>query len=221
LDRTGVLKNELENQESPAEIHHRLKRAMDPRRGRTKRALAKATQLLLGALACAAIIVMFLPREMPPEPRDTALPPMIGMDLISLTSDLNAAPLVYTQEQVNRYLAAHLRRKNTPGTTGWFALERVVLRFEEERCAVTVQRKVLGRFSLYVTTSYRVRIEPRKIVAEPTGAFVGQMPIHPALLKAGNPLMQSAWTALIRERNSVARLARIEFHQQSVRLFAR
>ena len=44
------------------------------------------------------------------------------------------------------------------------------------------------------------------------------MPIHPAVMKYGDFLLQKTWDSLARERASVAKLASIEFHPQSVTL---
>ena len=217
LDRSGVVRKE-NTAESARETQKRLKRLFDPAGARTKSTLMKAARVIFGALCCAALILVLLPRELPPEPKNYDFGPMIGMDLVSANSGQNGAPLVYTEQDVNSYLASLVRRKGTRGTTGWFALQRVVVQFEEDQCTLSVQRKILGQVSICPSTSYRVRLESGKIIAEPTRAFVGQMPIHPALLKAGNPLLQSTWAALTRERTSVAKLSRIEFHAQSVRL---
>jgi hypothetical protein len=46
------------------------------------------------------------------------------------------------------------------------------------------------------------------------------MPIHPMLMKYTDIILQKAWDSLARERNSVAKLASIEFHPQSVTLVA-
>jgi hypothetical protein len=218
LDRSSVVKQKIETDETAVETQRRLQRMLDPKRGRAKRLIGKCFQLVLGALFCAAVIAMLLPGELPPASKNYEFAPMIGMDLVSATSDPAAPPLVYSQQQVNSYLASLLRRKGTPGTTGWMGLQRIFVEFDEGICRVTVERKIFGSFSISSSTSYRVRLEARKIIAEPTSAMIGHMPIHPALLKAGNPLLQSAWTALTRERSSVARLTAIEFHPESVRL---
>jgi hypothetical protein len=57
-----------------------------------------------------------------------------------------------------------------------------------------------------------------KITAANLGGYIGRMPIHPALMKYADVLLGKAWECVARERNSVARLAGIEFHPQSVTL---
>jgi hypothetical protein len=67
-------------------------------------------------------------------------------------------------------------------------------------------------------SAYRVAIADGKITATNLGGYIGRMPIHPALMKYADVLFGKAWECLARERNSIARLAGIEFHPQSVTL---
>ena len=118
---------------------------------------------------------------------------------------------------MNSYIASNLRRKDSPANQGYFPLKRVMVRFEEGLCRIGAERDLLG-YSIYSGSSYRVKIDNGKIISTNTGGYIGRMPIHPALMKYADIILQKAWDSLARERNSVAKLASIEFHPQSVTL---
>jgi hypothetical protein len=218
LDRSALIPRKSDREKAAAEAQKHLQKMFDPKRGRTKRAVSKLSRFVLGSVCCAALVLMFLPAEMPKPPSSDSFAPMINMDLVSATSTPQAAPLVYTQEQVNTYISSRLRRKDTAASSHFFSIHRVAVQFGEDRCTIKVERDLFGGFSLYGGSTYQVRIQNGKITAEPTSGFIGQMPIHPALLKRGNPLLLAAWSALARERTSVAKLGGIEFHPESVTL---
>lgn len=221
LDRSGLLAKEASNRESAADTQRRLKQMWDPKRGRAKRLTAKGAKFLAGAMACAAVILMLLQPQLPPEAKSDATVPLISMDLLSAISNRQAAPLSYTQDQVNSYLASGLRRKDAPSRSNFFPVHRVLVQFQEGLCTVAIERQLIAGFVLASESSYRVRTENGQIFAEATGGSIGRMPIHPMLLKMGNPLLQPLWKWLARERNSVTKMSAIEFHPNSVTLIAR
>ena len=219
LDRSS-LKKEVPKREAAAETQKRLKRMFDPRRGRLTRAMVAAVKLVAAAACCAALVVMLLPPNLPPEQKNTTLMSTIGMDLMSAVFNRQVTPLVYSEQQVNAYVASVLRRKDNPGKAGFLPVSRMVVQFAEGLCTIQVERHIFAGFAIYSATTYRVRLEQGKIVAEATGGSIGRMPIHPRLLQAGNPLLQRAWSALSHERDTVARLAELQFHSQTVTLVA-
>jgi hypothetical protein len=218
LDRTKVIQERAA--QAPAEKQNRhLEKMLNPRRGRVLRATAKLLKTVIGAGICAGIIVMLLPPELPPEPKNYMFAPMISMDLTSALSSHRTDPLVYDEAQVNSFIASNLRRKDSPAKEGYFPLERVLVRFEEGVCAITTKRMLFG-YPIYSGGSYRVSIDNGKIMATGTGGFIGRLALPSSLMKVVAPLLEKTWSTLVRERNSVSRLAAIEFHPQSVSLIA-
>jgi hypothetical protein len=144
---------------------------------------------------------------------------MINMDLVSASSSGQTAPLIYTEAQVNSYIASLMRRKDSPAHQGFFPLHRVLVEFREGICAIRIQRQFFG-LSVYAANSWRVSVNGGKINADTTSASIGRMPIHPMLAKGTVLLFQKVWDTLGRERASIAKTAAIEFHPQSVMLFA-
>jgi hypothetical protein len=218
LDRTKVIQEKAA--QAPAEKQNRhLEKMLNPRRGRVLRATAKLLKTVFGAGICAGIIVMLLPPELPPEPKNYMFAPMISMDLTSALSSHRTDPLVYDEAQVNSFIASNLRRKDSPAKEGYFPLERVLVRFEEGVCAITTKRMLFG-YPIYSGGSYRVSIDNGKIMATGTGGFIGRLALPSSSMKVVAPLLEKTWSTLGRERNSVSRLAAIEFHPQSVSLIA-
>jgi len=182
-----------------------------------KIAVLRLAKVIFGSVALAALIVMALPIEEPPAKKNYEVAPMINMDIVSATSAHQGASLVYNEDQVNSYIASNLRRKDSPASQGYFPLKSLMVRFEEGLCRISSERQLFG-YSIYSGSSYQVKIENGKIIGTNTGGYIGRMPIHPALMKYADIILQKAWDALARERNSVSKLAGIEFHPQSVTL---
>ena len=220
LDRTNLIKEKIEADESEAQTQKHLRKMFDPRRGRGKATALKFCKTLLGALATAAVVVMILPpTDLPPETKKLDFAPMINMELINATSSPQPVTLIYSEEQVNSYLASIVRSKSSHASEGYFPLRRILARFREDACAIEIQRQFFA-LSIYAGASYRVRLEDGKIVTETLGGHIGRMPIHPSIMKLSDLLLAKAWSTLDRERKSVARLSRIELHPQSVTLVA-
>jgi hypothetical protein len=219
LDRSQLVKEKASQAPTASDSRQHLQKMFNPRRGQGLRSAVKLAKILVGAVICAAIIVMLLPPDLPPEPKNYTFAPMIGMDLTSALSSRRTAPLVYDETQVNSFLASNLRRKDSPAKQGYFPLERILVRFDEGACSITTKR-MLYKLPIYSGGSYRVSLDNGKIVATSNGGFIGRLAIPSTLMKAAAPLLEKTWSSLARERSAVARLAAIEFHPQSVSLIA-
>lgn len=214
LDRTGLAKaNFLAEQRT----RQHLEKMSDPSRGKAKQITSQLLKLLLGAVAVAAVIVMVLRPNLPPAQKTYYFAPLINRDIVSALSGREPSSLRYEESQVNSYLAATLRRKDSPSQEGFFPLKRVFVQFQEGQCTIHIERRLL-KLSIYSGSSYRVAIANGKIAGQSTSGYIGRMPIHPALMKYADVIFSKAWDSLSRERNSVSRLAGIEFHPQTVTL---
>ena len=219
LDRSKLSAAAVPLGNPDVETQKHLKKILRGGHGNAKRAALKLGKVVLASLGAAALILMALSPDLPPPPKNYTFAPMINMDMVSANSSRQGASLVYTQEQVDSYFAANLRRKDSPAGQGYFPLRRLRVRFEEGLCSFDAERQLLG-YSIYSGGSYRVKIDNGKIISRSTSGYIGRMPIHPALMKYADFFLQKAWDSLARERNSVSKLASIEFHPQSVTLVA-
>ena len=219
LDRSKLASTPAALGDPDVATQQHLKKIFQGGQGNLKRAALRLAKVMLGALCLAALIVMALPPDLPPASKNYTFAPMINMDMVSATSSHQGASLVYDEEQVNSYIASNLRRKDSPASQGYVPLKRILVRFEEGLCRIDTESELFG-YSIYGGSTYRVKIENGKILSTSTSGYIGRMPIHPAIMKYANILMQKAWDSLARERSSIAKLSSIEFHPQSVTLVA-
>ena len=213
LDRTALAK-EAPKGEDVKETRRRLKNLLDPQRAKMRLMFFKVSKLILGALGMAAIIQMILPPDIPPRAKTGEFPPQINLDLENAAMNHGQAPLQYTEAQVNAYLGSALKSKQA-ALSKLLQFERAIVSFDENVCRITAQRSLFG-FSVFTTTSAKVTLQNGTLTASNNGGSIGRLPIHPLLMKFGDLLFGDLWTALDRERKSVAKMNAIEFHPQAV-----
>ncbi len=213
LDRS-VLAKEKPKEEDPKEIHRRVTKLFDPRGAILRRRFFQGSKLLIGAFVVAGIVQMLRPPDMPERPKASMLPAQISLELENAAMEPRAAPLQYSDEQVNAYLAYTFKGKQA-ALSKYLQFERALVAFDEGYGRFTVERSLFG-FSLFTTASYDARIENGKIVTTNRGAQIGRLPIHPALMQYGGILFTDVRAALERERKSIVKLGSIEFHPHVV-----
>ncbi|MDP9100436.1 MAG: zinc ribbon domain-containing protein [Verrucomicrobiota bacterium] len=213
LDRTALAK-EAPKGEDVKETRRRLKSLLDPGRVKMRLMFFKVSKLILGALAAAAVVQMILPPDVPAPVKTSEFPPQINLDLENAAMNHGQAPLRYTEAQVNAYLGGTLKSKQA-ALSSLLQFERAVVTFDETVCRITAERSLFG-FSFFTTTSTKVTFQDGKMVASNNGGSIGRLPIHPLIMKYGDPLFGDLWAALDRERKSIAKMSAIEFHPQAV-----
>ena len=213
LDRTSLAKIAPKGEDAK-ETQKRLRTMLDPGRLKMRLLFFKTSKVILGALVTAAIVQMILPPDLPPQPKTGDFPPQINLDLENAALNHGAAPLQYTEAQVNAYLASALKGKKA-ALSKLLDFERAVVKFDENVCSITAQRSIFG-FSVFTTTSSKVTLQNGTLTAVNNGGRIGRLPIHPLVMKYGDVIFADLWTALDRERKSVSKMAAIEFRPQAV-----
>jgi hypothetical protein len=213
LDRSSLAKA-ASQEEDPKATQKRLKSMLDPRRALMRRRFFQGSKLVLGALALAAVVQMLRPPDLPAQAETEILGSQINLDLENAAMNPRSAPLRYSEEQVNAYLAYALKSKQA-ALSKLLTFERAMMRLEEGYCMVTVQRSLFG-LSVFTTGSYQVTLRDGTIAAKSRGGHIGRMPIHPALMQHAGVLFQDLWTALDRDRKNVVKLGTVEFHPKIV-----
>ena len=213
LDRSALAK-EAPKGEDVKDTQRRLKNLLDPQGAKMRLLFFKVSKVILGALVAAAIVQMILPPDVPPRAKTGEFPPQIGLDLENAAMSHGAAPLQYTEAQVNAYLGGALKSKQA-ALSKLMQFERAVVTFDETVCRITAERSLFG-VSFYTTTSNKVILQDGKLIASNNGGSIGRLPIHPLLMKYADPLFGDLWAALDRERKSVAKMNAIEFHPRAV-----
>jgi len=213
LDRSALAKVAPKGEDAK-ETHRRLRRMLDPGRLKMRLMFFKISKLILGAAALAVLIQMLLPpREVPERVKSVELQ-QINLELENASTSHSAAPLQYTETQVNAYLVNVLKSKQA-ALSKFLQFERAFVKFDEGVCRITAERSLLG-FSVFHAISYNVTLQNGTLTASNNGGSIGRMPIHPMIMKFGDILFTDLWTALDREKKSVSKMGGIEFHPKTV-----
>ena len=213
LDRTALAKIAPKGEDAK-ETQRRLRTMLDPQRAKMRLMFFKISKLILGAFAAAALVQMLLPPDVPPRTKTGEFPPQINLDLENAAMNHSTAPLHYTEAQVNAYLGSALKSKQAV-LSKLLQFERATVTFDESVCLITAERSLFG-FSVFTGTSSKVTLDNGTLKASNNGGRIGRLPIHPLLMKYADPIFADLWTALERERKSVAKMGAIEFHPQAV-----
>ena len=212
LDRSALARGGS-TQEDPKETQRRLRSMLDPQRGKMRPMFFKVSKVVLGSFVLAAVIQMILPPDVPARAKSDSFPPQINLDLESASMGRGAAPLRFTEEQVNAYLVNAI--KNKQALSKLFPLERAIVNFDENYCRVTLQRSLFG-YSIYTAVAGNVSLQDGALAGSYGGGSIGRLPIHPVAMKFASILFNDFWKALDRDRKSISKMNAIEFHPQSV-----
>jgi hypothetical protein len=187
---------------------------LDPQRAKIRQVFFKTSKMILGALATAALIQMLLPPDLPARPKTGDFPPQINLDVENAILNHQTAPLQYTEAQVNAYLGSALKSKQA-ALSKVLNFERAIAHFDETACRITAERSLFG-YSVYTSTTSKVAVQNGALSATNIGGSIGRLPVHPLVMKYGDAMFADLWTALDREKKSVAKMGTIEFHPQAV-----
>lgn len=218
LDRSALAKVAPKG-EDPKETHRRLHKLFDPGRVKMRLLFFKISKIILGAASLAVLIEMFLPpRELPERVKNIELQ-QINLDLENAITNHSAAPLQYTDGQVNDYLVNVVKNKRA-ALSKFLEFERAFVKFDEGVCRITAERSLLG-FSVYHAISYKVALRNGTVTTSTDGGNIGRMPIHPMIMKYGDILFADLWAVLDRDKRTVSKMAAIELHPKTVILRAK
>jgi hypothetical protein len=181
---------------------------------RTRQNFFAASKLLLAAAATAGLLQMFLPPEFPAAVKSSA---PVQLDLELENAAYKPAVLNFSQQDVNAYLTYRLATKKKALSKPLLNFERAAVVFKEGRCVVGWERSIFG-YSIFARASYRVDPRNGKLSALNDGAWIGRMPIHPAMMKYYDIIFADVWKALDRERKLVSKMASVVVHDGSVTL---
>jgi len=213
LDRSALAKV-APKEEDPKATQRRLKSMLDPQRAKMRQMFFKISKMVLGAFLLAAVIQMLLPPDVPPMVKNTELPPPIGLDLENAVTNPGAGSMRYTEAQVNAFLAGTLKNKKAV-LNKLLDFERALVNFDENLCRITAHRSLFG-LSIYMATANSVSLQNGTFVVSNKGGSIGRLPVHPAVMKYSDLIFGDLWSALDREKKSVAKMGAIEFQPQTV-----
>ena len=213
LDRSALAKV-VSKVEDPKQIQRRLKLLLNPGRVRIRLMFFQISKLILGACVLAALIQMFRsPEDLPERLRNVELQ-QLNLELEKAITSHSPVPLQFTDAQVNAFLANAAKSRQS-SLNNYLKFERAIVNFDEGVCRVTVERSLLD-FSVFHSISYKVTLQNEKLTASSNGGKIGQLPIHPAVMKFGDILFKDLWTALDAEKKLVSKMGAMEFHPKSI-----
>jgi len=218
LDRS-VLAKVAPKQEDAKETQRRLRSMLDPGRAKMRLTCFRISKIILGSCALAVLIQMLQPPVHLPERVNNVELQQINLDLETASMSHSAAPLRYTEAQVNAYLVNVVKSKQA-ALSKLLQFERALVNFDEGVCRITAERSLFG-VSVFPAISYNVTLQNGTLTASNNGGSIGRLPIHPIMMKFGDMLFTDLWAALDREKKSVSKMGAIEFHPQTVVLSPR
>jgi len=213
LDRSALAKV-APKLEDPKETQRRLKQMLDPSWVKFRAIFFRVSKLILGSCALALLIEMLLPPDALPERSKNVELLQINLDLEKATTSQGAAPLQYTDAQVNAYLV-NVAKSKKAALNKFLQFVRALVVFDEGVCRFTVERSLFG-FSVFHAISYNVALKNGTLAASSNGGNIGRIPIHPMVAKYGDILFADLWGALDSEKKLVSKMGAIEFHPKMV-----
>jgi hypothetical protein len=217
LDRSALAKV-APKVEDPKATQKRLKQMLDPGRIKLRLMFFKISKLILGAGAVAALIQMLLPPDVPEKSKNIELQ-QINLDLENAITTHSAAPLQYSETQVNNYMVNVVKNKHAV-LSKYLEFERALVNLDEGVIRITAERSFMG-FSVFHSISYNVSVKDGTLTTKANGGSIGRLPIHPMIMQYGDILFVDLFAALEREKKSVSKLTPIQFHPKMVILNAK
>jgi hypothetical protein len=216
LDRTAV----KAKKEPVQDTHKRVQRMFDPHRAKLKAFAVSFGKLLFAAGLVALIVDIALPPDVPAPSKKPILTSSIRIDLESMLAKHQPPLKEITDEQANAFLASALHSKQANLEKPLLNFKRAVVLFHEQRCAVSVQRALLGYWSLYTTCVYSPTVSNGKLTAKIEGGYIGRLPVHPKIAQHMGVLLGDVASALGQDMKLVAKTGGIELHEKTVTLKA-
>jgi hypothetical protein len=214
LERSGVAG--LKKAQTIDESRRRLQKMMEGP-NKLRQNFFATSKLALSAALAAALVQLALPPEVP-APTKTA-PQQIDLELENLASYQKPGPVHYSQDQVNAYLAYRLAGKKKALDKPFLTFVRATAAIREGECTIAMERSLFG-YSLFSSVSYRIGAADKKLSILNTGAWIGRLPIHPAIMKFGDVIFADLWRALDREKKLMAKMGAVSFHDGAVEIVA-
>ena len=212
LDRSAV----IPTKEPVVDTRKRVKKMFDPQRARIRALFFKTSKMILGAGVLALVIQMILPPDVPEPTKTLMLASQIRLDMESATTRHQPPQLDFSEDQVNAYLAATLKTKQSVLNKPLLDFKRAIAAFGEDICTITVERSLYGQYSLYSSVAYSVAVANGKIAARHKAGSIGRLPIHPQLMQYVDVIFADVWGALDHDAKLVAKFGGIQFHDKHV-----
>ncbi len=170
---------------------------------------------LLAAATASLVLIFKPPGNLPEIPSQDEMldAPMVGVDLQGILVSPVKAQLVYSEKQINGFLARAIRPDKN--ASSYVVLERTMAGFEPGEVRILMTIKVVT-VPITAQTKRAVSVKNGKLSDEVTGLQLGSLPIHPMASVAMNQIFGKLWTALNQEKKLVERLDSLKVEEKRV-----
>lgn len=203
-------------QEQDSDKQKRLKRTLNPRRGLTRALVLKVAKVALLALAVSIVALLLLPPDAPTLSKSETLPSEMRMQLEKAARTHNPPQVQFSEDQINGYFIYSLKPKKAKLDITCLEFKRVFATLREGNCALTVERSVLGYYSVFTTIDLAPGLTNGEFSGGIKGAYLGRLPIHPEAARYLASLFGDVRAVLDQEEKVIKKAANIEFHDKSV-----
>lgn len=219
LDRTVLLTEQQQKQESYEDRKKRIHKMMNPNAG----LFVGAWKSLLKAVGAGAIVAALINMAMPPEavppmPKKGELPdsPQIGMLLENMT--MNPAPMriALQESEINNYLKSSVRmKKDNSFAASILTFQRAFVNLQDNVCNITLQNGLYD-YPTYMTIGYNLSIRNHKIVGNPVSIHLGRLALPAIAAPYVAPMFQPLWDVMHREHSLMDKLQSVEVKKGSM-----
>ena len=202
------------------DTHRRVKRMFDPQRARLRALFLMGVKIIAGAGVAAVLLDLALPPDVPPPIKTAGLVSSLRLDLESMATKHQPTQKQVTQDEANSFITSALKSKQGALDKPLLEFKRAVVGFSNQRCTVSVERSLLGYYSIYTTGTYSVEVKGGQLASRIQGGRIGRLPVHPKIAQYMDVFFSDVGSALDRDLKVVSKLGGIEFGDKSVTLTA-
>jgi len=168
----------------------------------------------------AVLVEVALPPDLPPPAKNEVMVSSVRFQLETMLKRGQPPQMVVTEDEANGFIAATAKSKHAALDKPFLAFRRASVAFSEKRTAVTVERSVMGYWSLYTTCVYAPELKSGRLLGRVEAGRIGRLPIHPKIAQFMGILFGDVATALNPELRLISKMGAVEVHDKSATLLS-
>ncbi len=215
LDRSLLPKVEEKKQEGPEKARKRIEKMTNPQSGVVKREIFMIFKTAFWGAVVAVLILIFRPPDDVPDPKKPGTGRLVSSDMMEALESPAPRQLSFTEDEVNEYLKRAFKAKDSaiPGVE----FSRAFVNLSPGVMKFSVENSVWG-YPVYSNVQYTLEVKDGKFTATVAGGGLGRLQIDPQIMKYGDFLFQSVWTALDREHKQMEKMASVKIEDKHIDL---
>jgi hypothetical protein len=218
LDRSVLPKEDQVNRESPEKARRRIQKMTNPGKDYVKREIKAFVSTMFWSVVVAALIQMARPPDGVPASKQGLLNHLIGSELIESLESPTPRRLVYTEADINMYLASSLRNaKDDSFINSIIEFKRAYVNLTPDVCHIGMEKSLWG-YPIFFVADYRLEVIAGNFTATNVGGSIGRMQVHPMLMKYADTVFGGLWTALHREEQEMHKMQTVQVEKGQITL---